>query len=51
MVWTTTGTVMRKMMRSTSMTSTSGVVLMSDIGDSSPPSPGPTLMAMIRFLS
>src|SRR5687768_4910588 len=41
----TTGTVMRKMMSSTSMTSTSGVVLMSDIGTSSPPSPSwPTFM-------
>src|SRR5437763_8748387 len=51
MDWTTTGTVMRKMMSSTSMTSTSGVVLMSDIGESSPPSLGPTLMAMFRILS
>ncbi len=31
-VWITTGTVIRKMMRSTSITSTSGVVLMSDMG-------------------
>ena len=30
--WITTGTAIRKMIRSTSMTSTSGVVLMSDIG-------------------
>src|SRR3546814_12665846 len=37
--WITTGTAIRKMMRSTSMTSTSGVVLMSDTGVSvgSPP--------------
>src|SRR3954470_2390874 len=42
---------MRKMISSTSMTSTSGVVLMSDIGASSPPSLGPTLMAMFRILS
>ena len=41
--WMTTGTVIRKMMSSTSMTSTSGVVLMSDIGVSSPPSEGPML--------
>src|SRR5438270_2336833 len=51
MLWTTTGTVMRKMMSSTSMTSTSGVVLMSDIGVSSPLSLGPTLMAIVRILS
>ena len=38
-VWMTTGTVIRKMMSNTSMTSTSGVVLMSDIGDSSPSPP------------
>jgi hypothetical protein len=38
--------VIRKMIRSTSMTSTSGVVLMSDIGVSSPLSP-PTFMAMM----
>src|SRR3546814_2602685 len=44
-VWTTTGIAMRKMMSNTSMTSTKGVVLMSDIGVSSPPS-DPTLIAI-----
>jgi hypothetical protein len=38
-VWIATGTAMRKMISSTSITSTSGVVLMSDIGRSSPPPP------------
>ena len=37
MVWIATGTAMRKMIRSTNITSTSGVVLMSDMGVSSPP--------------
>ncbi len=51
-VWVTTGMVMRKMMSSTSMTSTKGVVLMLDItSSSSPPSAGPRLMAMLGFLS
>src|SRR3546814_6253179 len=35
------------MMSRTNMTSTSGVVLMSDMGRSSSPSPEPTLMAMV----
>jgi hypothetical protein len=46
----TTGTVIRKMIRSTSMTSTSGVVLMSDIGVSSPLSDSwPTFMPILAF--
>jgi len=35
-VWMTTGTVIRKMIRSTSITSVSGTTLMSDIASSSP---------------
>src|SRR4051812_43178404 len=45
----TTGTVMRKMISMTSMTSTRGVVLMSDIGVSSPSPDSPTCIAMIRL--
>ena len=45
--WTATVVVTRKMMRSTSMTSTSGVVLMSDI-ELSVESP-PTLIAMCEL--
>ena len=45
----TTGTVIRKMMRSTSITSISGVVLMSIITSGSPlPPPVPTFIAMVR---
>ncbi len=42
----TTGIVMRKMISSTSITSTSGVVLMVETTWSSSPEAGPTLMAM-----
>ena len=42
----TTGTVMRKMISRTSMTSTSGVVLIVDITSSSSPSAVPTFIAM-----
>src|SRR4051812_32755549 len=45
----TTGTVMRKMISMTNMTSTRGVVLMSDIGVSSPSPDSPTCIAMIRL--
>src|SRR5207248_5801176 len=45
-VFVITGMVMRKMMSSTSITSTSGVVLMVAITLTSPPPPEPTLMAM-----
>src|SRR4051794_29720088 len=45
----TTGTVMRKMISMTSMTSTRGVVLMSDIGVSSPSPDSPTCIAMTRL--
>src|SRR5437764_13801663 len=45
-VFVITGMVMRKMMRSTSITSTSGVVLMVAITLTSPPPPEPSLMAM-----
>jgi len=45
--WTTTGIVMRKMMRSTSITSTSGVVLMAAITSCSPSETScPTVIAM-----
>src|SRR4051812_49485099 len=40
---------MRKMISMTSMTSTRGVVLMSDIGVSSPSPDSPTCIAMIRL--
>src|SRR6187401_1586073 len=42
---------MRKMISSTSMTSTRGVVLMSDIGVSSSPPDSPTCIDMFQFLS
>src|SRR3954471_22141329 len=42
----TTGIVIRKMMSSTSITSTRGVVLMLDITSSSSPLDGPTAIAM-----
>src|SRR4029450_9712176 len=42
----TTGIVIRKMIRSTSITSTSGGVLMVETTSSSSPGPGPTLIAM-----
>src|SRR4029079_7719955 len=42
----TTGIVIRKMIRSTSMTSTSGVVLMVETTSSSSPSAEPTFIAM-----
>src|SRR6476659_8116902 len=45
MVCVTTGIVIRKMMRSTSITSTSGVVLMAETTSSSSPS-APTVMAI-----
>src|SRR5262245_3316648 len=48
----TTGTVIRKMINSTSMMSTSGVVLIAAItSSSSAPSAGPTDMAMTGLLS
>src|ERR1700730_16831779 len=43
----TTGIVIRKMMSKTSITSTSGVVLIAETTSSSSPSLGPTLIAMI----
>src|SRR5438128_6579328 len=47
-----TGIVMRKMMSSTSITSTSGVVLIVAMTlGSSPPPTGPTLIAIFAFLS
>src|SRR2546421_4099982 len=47
-----TGIVMRKMMSSTSITSTSGVVLIVAMTlGSSPPETGPTLIAIFAFLS
>src|SRR5678815_1365640 len=46
----TTGIVIRKMISSTNITSTSGVVLMVEIASSSAPSPGPMLIAMARTL-
>src|SRR5512141_933691 len=42
----TTGMVIRKMISSTSITSTRGVVLIAEMTSSSPPSDGPTAMAM-----
>src|SRR5258705_4303725 len=45
-VWVTTGIVIRKMIKSTSITSTSGVVLMAETTSSSPESE-PTFMAMV----
>src|SRR3990167_8972401 len=46
-VWVTTGIVIRKMISSTSITSTNGVVLMLETTSSSPaPSGLPTFMAM-----
>src|SRR5450631_81391 len=45
-----TGIVMRKMINSTSITSTSGVVLMADRTSSSSPPAGPTFIAMIEGL-
>src|SRR5205814_5793722 len=48
-VWVTTGMVIRKMIKSTSITSTSGVVLMLETTSSSPPSL-PTFMAMMWLL-
>ncbi len=45
-VMRTTGTVIRKMISSTSMTSTSGVVLIVEIASSSSPSGDPTFIAM-----
>ena len=42
----TTGMVIRKMISSTSITSTRGVVLIVDTRSSSPASEGPTAMAM-----
>src|SRR2546423_4599106 len=48
-VWVTTGIVIRKMISSTSITSTSGVVLMLETTSSSPPSL-PTFMAMVWLL-
>src|SRR3954467_469101 len=47
--WNTTGTVMRKMISMANMTSTRGVVLMSDIGVSSPSPDSPTCIAIIRL--
>ncbi len=41
-----TGIVTRKMISNTSITSTSGVVLMEDMASSSPLSAGPTFIAM-----
>src|SRR5512140_981674 len=46
----TTGTVIRKMISSTSMMSTSGVVLIAEIASSSSPLPGPTVIAMTSRL-
>src|SRR6185369_2732275 len=45
-VCVTTGIVIRKMMSSTSITSTSGVVLIAETTSSSSPSEGPTVIAM-----
>jgi len=44
--WMTTGIVIRKMMSSTSITSTSGVVLMADMTSWSSSASWPTVMAM-----
>src|SRR5580700_1807992 len=44
-----TGIVIRKMMSITSMTSTSGVVLMLDITDPPPPPPEGMLIAMVDY--
>ena len=46
----TTGMVIKKMIKSTNITSTSGVVLMV-LSSSSSPSLGPKFMAMIYFLA
>src|SRR5271154_3000762 len=52
MVWVTTGIVIRKMMRSTSITSTNGVVLMVELKSSSAsPSGEPTFIAMALRLA
>ena len=51
MLWVTTGIVIRKMISSTSITSTRGVVLMAAFICSSPSSSGePTLMPMAYLL-
>src|SRR5687768_4848989 len=47
-VCVTTGIVIRKMISSTSITSTSGVVLMVETTSSSPPLSDPTFIAMMR---
>src|SRR5512143_1200529 len=47
---TTTGIVIRKMISSTSITSTNGVVLIVEIASSSSPDAGPTLIAMASRL-
>src|SRR3569833_1904144 len=47
----TTGMVIRKMISSTSITSTRGVVLIADMTSSSSPEAGPTAIAMARLLS
>jgi hypothetical protein len=49
-VWIATGTAIRKMISSTSMTST-GVVLISDIGLSSPPPPTDIAMGFYPVLA
>src|SRR5512133_1200141 len=46
----TTGMVIRKMISSTSITSTRGVVLMADMTSSSSPEAGPTAIAMAYSL-
>ena len=46
----TTGIVIRKMISSTSITSTSGVVLIAETTSSSSPSAGPTFIAMASGL-
>src|SRR5882762_10305174 len=50
-VWVTTGIVIRKMISSTSITSTSGVVLIDEIASSSDSSPVPTLIAIAVLLA
>ena len=49
-VFLITGMVIRKMISSTNMTSTSGVVLMSDIRSVPSSSDAPTLIAMVVYL-
>src|SRR5687767_560901 len=49
--WTTTGIVIRKMMSSTSITSTSGVVLMAAITSCSSETSWPTVIAMADLLA